>query len=263
MPIFQTIPSWLRQNGFKDITDRTNNPTTTLYNGLQFFDYLAQNPEREADFASAMKIQEGVPEESRPRYPFDLSSEGFSKDPDAVYIVDVGGGRGQLLETLKAKYPNMPGHNALQDLPSVIRGVSEEQQKAGNFRAMSHDFFTPQPIVGAKYYALRVVLHDWPDSTCVEILRHIRAAMKKGYSKVIVYDKVLPEMNCQRFDALVDLGMWLNCGRERKEIELREVFEKSGLRLSRIVRPEIGNFSAIEGVRDDEDEEDQRAPNGI
>jgi hypothetical protein len=40
----------------------------------------------------------------------------------------------------------------------------------------AHDFFTPQPILDASIFLLRVVLHDWPDSFARKILLRLREA---------------------------------------------------------------------------------------
>jgi hypothetical protein len=40
----------------------------------------------------------------------------------------------------------------------------------------AHDFFTPQPIVNASVFLLRVVLHDWSDSFARQILLRLREA---------------------------------------------------------------------------------------
>jgi len=40
----------------------------------------------------------------------------------------------------------------------------------------AHDFFTPQPILDASVFLLRVVLHDWPDSFARKILLRLREA---------------------------------------------------------------------------------------
>ena len=44
------------------------------------------------------------------------------------------------------------------------------------FVKQAHDFFTPQPILDASIFLLRVVLHDWPDSFARKILLRLREA---------------------------------------------------------------------------------------
>lgn len=35
-------------------------------------------------------------------------------------------------------------------------------------------------------------MHDWPDDECVEILKGLAAAMKRGYSKILINEMVVP-----------------------------------------------------------------------
>lgn len=59
-------------------------------------------------------------------------------------IVDVGGGRGNVLEDLHIYRPDLKGRLVFQDLPEVFAGIETMQ----GVEAMAYDFFTPQPIKG-------------------------------------------------------------------------------------------------------------------
>ena len=50
----------------------------------------------------------------------------------------------------------------------------------------THDFFA-QPVRGARAYFLRRVLHDWPDSCCLRILKELLA--KAGFEVVQFWQK--------------------------------------------------------------------------
>ena len=41
---------------------------------------------------------------------------------------------------------------------------------------LENDFFKDQPIEGASVYYLRMILHDWADSYCLQILKQLREA---------------------------------------------------------------------------------------
>ena len=73
-----------------------------------------------------------------------------------VLLVDVGGGVGQDLLKFHAKHPDLRGRLILQDLPDVVNNAKVPEY----IEAMGHDFFTPQPIHGAKAYYLHSILHD-------------------------------------------------------------------------------------------------------
>lgn len=64
----------------------------------------------------------------------------------------------------------------------------------------AHDFFTPQPVKNARVYCVRMILHDWPDSTCIQILKHIRAAAGPDTELIII--ESLMEYACD--DTTVD-----------------------------------------------------------
>lgn len=72
---------------------------------------------------------------------------GAQTQDDAVFLVDVGGGKGHDLQELYQKHPNLPGTLVLQDLKGVI---SEAKALGLNEKIipMAHDFFTAQPIIG-------------------------------------------------------------------------------------------------------------------
>ena len=58
----------------------------------------------------------------------------------------------------------------------------------GRVSFLSHDFFKPMPVQ-ADLYLIKLILHDWPDKQCVEILRGLRPALKPG-AKVLFVDYV-------------------------------------------------------------------------
>ena len=66
-------------------------------------------------------------------------------DNEAVFIVDIGGGKGHDLEELKSKVPNLPGQLVLQDQADVLAEATDLEP---SILKMVHNFFTPQPIKG-------------------------------------------------------------------------------------------------------------------
>lgn len=59
------------------------------------------------------------------------------------------------------------------------------------FVSIVHDFFNPQPIKNAAVFFLRVVLHDWQDSSARMILLKLREAATE-HTKLVLADFVLP-----------------------------------------------------------------------
>ena len=75
--------------------------------------------------------------------------ERAKTESDAVFLVDLGGGKGRDLHELYRKHPNLPGKLVLQDL----KGVIEEARASGldeKIIPMEHNFFTEQPIKGMR-----------------------------------------------------------------------------------------------------------------
>ncbi|MCJ1437024.1 hypothetical protein MMC27_006409 [Xylographa pallens] len=129
----------------------------------------------------------------------DLTDSG-----DDVLMVDIGGGNGHDLETFLARFPQSHGHLILQDLPGTIsnlKGLGE------GIKAMSYDFFLPQPVKGARVYFTHFVMHNWPDDKCREMLCNLMSAMKPGYSKIVLNETVLPDINCPPWFATNDIDM--------------------------------------------------------
>ncbi|KAF2677987.1 S-adenosyl-L-methionine-dependent methyltransferase [Lentithecium fluviatile CBS 122367] len=88
------------------------------------------------------------------------------------------------------RFPQLPGKVILQDLPAVV----EEAKVDGDVEVMGYDFFTLQPMKGAKYYYLRAVLQDHTDEKCLEILKQIADAMTEK-STLLIDDIVVPNKN--------------------------------------------------------------------
>lgn len=245
-PIWLQIPEHFHKNGYKDMINPEKNVTIEMY-GSNFFQQLSTDPRREAAFASAMKIQDLAPPSMHPEFPFFESLDAFDSNRKSggsdVFLVDVGGGKGQYLERLIKLHPELPDHNIFQDLPAIIASVARDAVEA---EPMPHDFFTAQPVHGARFYHLRGILHDWPDAECVQILSQLRPGFKKGYSRLLIQTFVLPETGCSSIEAMTDINMWTCCGMERTESQFKSLLEKAGFRILRIVRAEVGPYGIIE-----------------
>lgn len=108
-------------------------------------------------------------------------------------MVDVGGSTGYDLTIFKEAHPELPGRLIVQDLPGTIEKLDQPALKAKGIEPMPHDFFTPEPVQGAKAYYLKSVLHDWPDEQCKQILSNLKPALKAGYSRILVNELVVPD----------------------------------------------------------------------
>lgn len=238
VPILANIPAFLRKTGHKNMSFDSN-ATHDKY-GLNFFEAVARDPERQADFDMAMRLQDDAPAETKPLYPFESV-----EDESQVLLVDIGGGRGQAIENLVERLPDLRGRFILQDLPSVISSIPARALDS-RIETQAHDFFTSQPIHGAKYYFYRKIFHDHSDERCLVALRSLHGALSRDYSKLLISDIVLPDIGCSALDTMSDLTMMVCAGQERSGKEWRALLLEGGFKLTRIFKAEIGDLGVIE-----------------
>ncbi|KAI1176536.1 putative O-methyltransferase [Nemania sp. FL0916] len=152
----------------------------------------------------------------------------------SVLLVDVGGGRGHDLVGFREKYPGQ-GRLILQDLPAVIDSISGLDPA---IETMAYDFFTDQPVEGARAYFYHHIFHDWSDVKCLEILKGLKKAMKPGYSKLLIHDMIIPEQGASLFHSMLDMNMMVfNSGMERTEKQWGELISMAGLKVARFWTP--------------------------
>ena len=136
--------------------------------GMDFFEYLSQNPSRGALFDSMMASLHG-PETAAIVAAYDFSQ--MSR------LVDVGGGNGDVLRAVLAANPKLQG--VLFDLPEVTsraRARLANDPVAERVTFASGDFFK-SVFAGGDGYVLRHIIHDWGDAESVQILDRCRSAM--------------------------------------------------------------------------------------
>lgn len=91
------------------------------------------------------------------------------------------------------------------------------------------------------------ILHDWPDNKCKEILTNLAQAMKPGYSKVLINENVIPDMDADWQTTSLDLIMMtLFASQERTERQWQALVESAGLKIVNIFTAEKGVESLIE-----------------
>ncbi|OHW94104.1 catechol o-methyltransferase [Colletotrichum incanum] len=140
---------------------------------------------------------------------------GADQGPEAPFLVDIGGSIGHDIMEFHRIHPNTPGKLILQDLPVVIGQIKKLDPAV---TAMEHDFLTEQPVKNARAYYMHSCLHDWPDDVCAKILAQIKAAMKPGYSKLLINENVIPSTGAYWETSALDMVMLtLFCSKERTE----------------------------------------------
>ncbi|KAI1502985.1 sterigmatocystin 8-O-methyltransferase [Biscogniauxia marginata] len=170
--------------------------------------------------------------------------QGAAEDDASVLLVDVAGGRGHDVQAFKDKFPNQKGRIVLEDLPVVIDDI---KQLDGDIERVKYDFFTPQPILGARIYFFHFIMHDWSDDVCLKILGHTTAVMKKGYSKLLLNEFILPDEGCPLFLSGFDLQMMtMHAGQERTKTQWEALLSTAGFRINKFWVPENSGEGVIE-----------------
>lgn len=106
-------------------------------------------------------------------------------------VVDVGGGHGPVSIGLAKLFPRL--RFIVQDLPEAIGSrPSLPDDVADRVDFMAYDFLVEQPVRGKSVYFFRAVFHNWPDASCVRILRNQVPALRPG-ATVIVNETLLHE----------------------------------------------------------------------
>ncbi|MCJ1398246.1 hypothetical protein MMC11_001443 [Xylographa trunciseda] len=247
-PIFQKLPAFLAKTKYEEPLDNIAGPfqfghDTTLKSVV----WRKERPHLQKAFGNHMAgYHQGRPSWMDPGfYPVkDRLVEGMTVDEHAVTIVDVGGGMGHDLVELKKKQPDLPGRFILQDLPQVVEHIVQPLE---GIEVTSHDFYTKQPATGARVYFMHSVLHDWPDADCRRILQHTVAAMKPGYSKLLINENVVPDVGASwQITSLDWFMMGLAASRERTEAQWRELLQSVGLKIVGIWTKDAAAESIIE-----------------
>ncbi|KAI9666508.1 MAG: hypothetical protein M1821_004444 [Bathelium mastoideum] len=213
--------------------------------GDTFYDYLKSHSEWKRTFDTFMSLRK---EETKwlDIYPFEkeLSIDQLDQNPRSVLLVDVAGGSGHDALAFRERAPTLPGRCILEDLPETVQQV--DQAERPGVELLPYDFFTPQPIKGARLYLFRRILHNWSDDQCRKFLANTVAAMDAGYSRLLVEDVILPSAGVGLGASLTDLNMMmLVAGIERTEAHFCKLLRSVGLEVVKIWHSSAG---IMEGV---------------
>jgi hypothetical protein len=210
--------------------------------GHMAFDHAEDDPEYAAVFNDAMTSYSQM----QTTWVLDaLDTYDFSPFSD---ICDVGGGYGHLLCSLLSRHAHLDG--TVLERPGVVEatdrlwapelGVEDRCTYAGG------DMFEEVPSADA--YFMKMILHDWNDDECSQILSNIHGASSTG-ARLFVIEHIVPDPMTPHFSKLFDIHMmcW-GTGRERPASEYASLLESSGWNYVDTWHPENGLMSAVEAV---------------
>ncbi len=164
-------------------------------------------------------------------------------------VADLGGGGGALIAAILKDSPAVSGMLVdRQEAIDAAAGRFEGAGLSGRCRLLAADLCREVPA-GADVYLLKHVLHGYDDAGALEILRLCRSAVPPE-GRLLVIEFVLPSV-VDRADGplearlMSDLNMLaVTGGKERSEIEWRELLEGAGFEFVR-VHPVPGDLVSI------------------
>ncbi|KAI0013792.1 putative sterigmatocystin 8-O-methyltransferase precursor [Xylariaceae sp. FL0662B] len=234
-PAYMALPRFLRETGYVNPTDPSYLPWNIGHqSNVPIFHWFQSHPDNSKWFLSWMTAQ-------RAGLPIFLDAIDFEQElgqgttESTALFVDVGGAKGHQCIALRDRFPNLRGRVILQEQAHVIAQVRENPLPGfDNIETEVYDFFTPQPIKGARAYYLRNILHDWPGDKCKQILQSIKAGMTED-SVLLVDEMLLPERGAPWRATQIDMTMCVCLGAaERSEKEWRALLDDAGFRISKI-----------------------------
>ncbi len=155
--------------------------------------------------------------------------------PEAGLLVDVGGGRGELIATVLERRPRVSA--TLFDTDQALRELVPQLAEPGlaaRVRAEAGDFFVAVPS-GGDLYVLASVLHDWDDDAAVRILRNCSRAMGDE-SRLLLFEYVISDSEDYSLAKMLDLHMLVVFGgRERSHEQWTDLLAEAGLVLTRLI----------------------------
>ncbi|KAH7400906.1 S-adenosyl-L-methionine-dependent methyltransferase [Phaeosphaeria sp. MPI-PUGE-AT-0046c] len=240
-PISNVLPQWLKEHKYQNMNDTKNLPfQKALGTELAPFDFLKQDPVQMKALGHVMvldAVQSWVDS-----YPVEKEVQGFKATSDSAVLVDIGGGFGQHSIFFKEKFPHVEGRIVVQDLQSTLAHLPA---RPAGIDFEEYDFFTPQPIKGAKFYYLRHIMHDWPDEDCIRILKNIIPAMGPD-SLILIDDVALPESHVPwQVSAMVMMIMAALGGIERTRSDWESLLDRAGLKVAHIFKYDEAKFHSI------------------
>jgi demethylsterigmatocystin 6-O-methyltransferase len=225
----QVLPRYLREHKYQALTDTKDPPFhLALGTDLAPFEWMGQYPEQMKALGHAMRI--GRIHSWVESYPIEKAIGSFKAGAESALLLDIGGGFGQQAAAFKSQVPYASGRIVVQDIASTLTHAPSIE----GIEFQEHDFFTPQPIKGAKFYYLRHILHDWTDEDSIHILQNLIPALSSE-SRIVIDEVVLPDTNVPWQCAFMDLSMSASLGGcERSREEWESLLSRAGLQIEDI-----------------------------
>ena len=211
--------------------------------GIMAFDHAVRDAGYAEVFDNAMSSYSSIQAE----WVLDaLGTYDFSK---ISHLCDVGGGHGYMLSRLLVRYPHLKGTvlERAEVIADTARLWASKLGVADRCQYVVGDMFKAAPRADA--YLMKLILHDWNDDECVQILENQRKVATPA-GRVFIVEHVIPDADTPHFAKLFDVHMmcW-GTGRERTEAEYVALLEKAGWKYVATRYPPSRAMGVVEGAK--------------
>lgn len=223
IPAYLALPEFMRQTSFRTPPGTQCAWQQSVKTDMDWYPHYKQHPEQLSYFQKLMS----VPRDGEWFDVVPFAEEAANVSPDHALFVDIGGNIGHQSKRLRSKYPTLPGRVIVQDLPESVNVATPAQ----GVEFMPYDFFTPQPVHGARFYYMRTILHNWDEENSIKILKNTAAAMGAD-SQLLIDEMALPNKDVHWWSALSDLNMYTMLNAlERTVDQWHDLLGKASLKL--------------------------------
>jgi hypothetical protein len=205
--------------------------------GTNFYDYLGSHPQYAATFGQYIGLL------TKRITPIIVGSYDFGKSEQ---IVDVGGGNGTLLIDILKANPSTKGI-VVDKMPMAVSHITSANL-SDRCQVVLSDFMQEVPY--GDLFILMQILHDFPEEQCIQILSTCLKSMKEQ-GKILIIEQILEDPITHMTPAVgqhLNMNFLLDGGRERTEPEYRELLQKAGFAVSKIIHLKRTPFSMIEAT---------------
>ncbi|RMZ86175.1 hypothetical protein DV737_g232, partial [Chaetothyriales sp. CBS 132003] len=170
-----------------------------------------------------------MPERVR-RFGYDLDA-AVLRDDSEIAVVDIGGGRGEMLLEVKKAYPHLTKQNLIvQDYHPELVNAEEVTMTHWDFKDDS-----PQRIRGALVYNLTHIYHNLSDLEALRLMKKIADAMAP-HSRMLIHEFSKNSTYGKMHATMIELY----AGRLRSSREWKQMAEMVGLEVTFEVYPVAG-----------------------
>ncbi|KAF9873973.1 hypothetical protein CkaCkLH20_08707 [Colletotrichum karsti] len=229
LPIYLNLPKFLASTSYKNPQDPEQSPFQFAHDWRgSLWTYYQAHPEKQAEFNL---IQQSIASLQPAWTDIFPTSSFLDSDPATPLLVDVGGSAGHDILKFTELRPELASRLYLEDFESVV----DAAQMPNGVNKVAYDFFTPQPVKGARAYYMHSILHDWSDEPARKILQMQKDAMTPEYSSLLLHDHIDVEGPANPQATAFDIQMMaMVAGRERTEKDWRDLLESVGLAIVKI-----------------------------